>query len=103
MKNFTKHTVKSFDLPYLFELQKNSYQWFWEKGLRELFDEIFPVEDFTGKLITLRFSDFRLEDSKSDDIEAKKRNLSYEAPLRARFQLVVKETKEVKEQELLLG
>ena len=103
IKNFTKYTVKDFGLPYLFELQKNSYQLFWEKGLRELFNEIFPVEDFTGKLLELRFSDFRLEDSKTDDIEAKERNLSYEAPLRARFQLVLKETKEIKEQELFLG
>lgn len=102
-KNFTKQSGKTFDLPYLFELQKNSYQWFWEKGLRELFEEIFPIEDFTGKLLLLKFVDFRLEEPRMNDIEAKEQNLSYEAPLRARFQLEVNETKEVKEQEIFLG
>ncbi len=103
VKNFTKYTGKTFDLPYLFELQQNSHRWFWDHGLKELFKEIFPIEDFTGKLLDLRFVDFRLDEPKMDDIEAKEQNLSYEASLRVRFQLEVKETKEVKEQELFLG
>lgn len=103
VKNFTKHTTKSFPMPDLYAIQKSSYQWFWDQGIRELFKEIFPIEDFTGKLLELKFVDFRLEEPKTNDIEAKERNLSYEASLRARFQLVIKETNEIKEQEIFLG
>jgi DNA-directed RNA polymerase subunit beta len=94
---------EAFQLPNLIELQLNSYQWFLEKGLRELFDEISPVKDWSGKNLELYFLDYHLDESKYDEVEAKTHNASYEAPLRCRLKLVNKKTKEFKEQEVYLG
>ena len=46
IKNFTKHTYKTFDFPNFLEIQRDSYEWFWKKGIRELFDEISPIKDY---------------------------------------------------------
>jgi len=90
-------------LPNLIEIQLDSYEWFWEKGLRELFDEINPITDFAGKDIQLSFSDHYLDEPKYDPEESKAKNISYEAPLRAKATLLMKKTGEVKEQEIYLG
>jgi DNA-directed RNA polymerase subunit beta len=93
----------SFQLPDLIEIQKNSYKWFWEKGLRELFDEISPIKDWSGKDLELYFLDYYLDEPKYSEMEAKAHNVSYEAPLHCRVKLVNKKTKEVKEQDIFLG
>ena len=90
-------------LPNLIEIQLNSYQWFLEKGLRELFDEINPVKDWSGSGLELYFLDYRLDEPKYSELEVKTHNVSYEASLRCRLKLVNKKTNEVKEQEVFLG
>ncbi len=90
-------------LPDLIEVQKDSYKWFWDKALKELFDEINPVADFTGKDLELSIVDYYLDEPKYSALTAKNKNISYEAPLRAKAQLVMKKTGEVKEQEIYLG
>jgi len=90
-------------LPNLIEIQTDSYEWFWEKGIKELFDEVNPIADFTGKDIELSLSDYYLDEPKYDPETSKAKNISYEAPLRAKATLVLKKTGEVKEQEIYLG
>ncbi len=102
IKNFSKSKV-SLTLPYLLSLQKESWQWFWKEGLKELFSEVSPIRDYTGKELELWFLDYRLDKSKyRNDLEAKKNNDSFEATLRVRIKLVNLETKETKEQEIFL-
>jgi DNA-directed RNA polymerase subunit beta len=90
-------------LPNLIEIQTDSYKWFTEEGLKELFAEINPIEDFTGKNLALYLRDFHFEEPKYDEKTAKIKNASYEVPLKARAELVNKETGEVREQEIFLG
>jgi DNA-directed RNA polymerase subunit beta len=90
-------------LPDLIEVQKDSYQWFWDKGLKELFNEINPIGDFTGKDLELSVNDYYLDEPKYSASLCKDKNISYEAPLRAKAMLVIKSTGEVKEQEIYLG
>ena len=90
-------------LPDLVEIQKDSYAWFWEKGLRELFEEINPIPDFTGKDLEVSVTDYYLDEPKYPASLCKEKNISYEAPLRAKAVLVFKKTGEVKEQEIYLG
>jgi DNA-directed RNA polymerase subunit beta len=94
---------KNFKLPNLIEVQTNSYKWFWEKGLRSLFDEISPIKDWGGKDLELHFLDYYLDEPKYTEEEAKTHNVSYEAPLRCRVKLVNKKTKQTKEQDVFLG
>ncbi|MBM3257932.1 MAG: DNA-directed RNA polymerase subunit beta, partial [Candidatus Nealsonbacteria bacterium] len=101
-KNFTKAKV-SLSLPYLISIQKDNWQLFWDRDLKELFQEISPIKDYTGKELELWFSDFKLDEPKyKTDLEAKQNNDSYEASLRARVKLVNLKTKEIKEQEVFL-
>jgi len=93
----------NFQLPHLIEIQKNSYQWFWKKGLREIFDEISPIRDWSGKDLELYFLDYYLDEPKYSEVGAKAHNVSYEAPLHCRVKLVNKKTKETKEQDIFLG
>ncbi len=90
-------------LPNLIELQTNSFEWFITEGLRELFAEISPIEDFTGKAMALYFKDFYFDEPKYDEKTAKAKNASYEMPLKAKVELVNKETGEIKAQEIFLG
>ncbi|GAB3069493.1 DNA-directed RNA polymerase subunit beta [Virgibacillus ainsalahensis] len=90
------------ELPNLIEIQTASYQWFLEEGLREMFKDISPVEDFTGNL-SLEFVDYSLGDPKYDVDESKSRDVTYNAPLRVKVRLINNETGEVKEQEVFMG
>ena len=90
------------DLPPLASPQLDSFRWFLDQGLRELFHEFSPVEDYTGNELALEFVDFYLDEPKCDEYHAKTHNLSYEAPLRIRAKLTNKRTKEIKEQEIFL-
>ena len=89
-------------MPDLIEIQKNSYEWFLEEGLRETFRDISPIQDFTGNLV-LEFIDYALGETKYEVDECKERDVNYAAPLRVRTRLINKETGEVKEQEVFMG
>ena len=90
-------------LPNLIRVQLDSYEWFLKEGLRELFDEISPIADFTGNRMELIFGDYALGEPKYSEHECRARDLTYAAPLRVNVKLVVKESGEVKEQELFMG
>lgn len=90
------------ELPNLIEIQTASYQWFLDEGIREMFTDISPVEDFTGNLI-LEFVDYSLGEPKYSVDESKSRDVTYAAPLRVKVRLINKETGEVKEQEVFMG
>ena len=90
-------------LPNLIEIQTESYHWFVEQGLKELCEEVSPVEDFTGKKYALYFRDYHFEAPKYTESQAKEKNISYEASLRAVIELVNKETGETKNQEIFMG
>lgn len=98
---FTPHEEHPF--PNLIEVQLNSYNWFLDEGIRELFDEVSPIIDFSGKKIELHFLEHSFEEPKYDPETAKKRNLSYESSLKVHVRLVNKETGEIKEQDIYLG
>ncbi len=101
-KFFGKHP-SFISLPNLIEVQLDSYKWFQATGLKELFEEVSPIRDWSGKELELYFSDYYFDEPKYDESEAKKQNVSFEAPLRAKLRLVNKKTGEVKEQEIYLG
>jgi DNA-directed RNA polymerase subunit beta len=90
------------ELPNLIEIQKTSYQWFLDEGLRDMFQEISPIQDFTGNLI-LEFIDYSLGEPKYSVEESKERDVTFAAPLRVKVRLINKETGEVKEQEVFMG
>ncbi len=90
-------------LPDLIEIQKKSYHWFFQDGLKELFDEISPIKDFIGRDLELFFLEYYLDEPKFDEVTAKSKNLTFEAPLRVNVRLSNKRTNEVKEQEIYLG
>ena len=87
----------------LIEVQKKSNQWFFEDGLKELFEEVSPIKDFIGRDLELYFLDYYLDEPKFDEVTAKAKNVTFEAPLRVKVRLVNKRTNEVKEQEIYLG
>lgn len=90
------------EVPNLIEIQQKSYDWFLEEGLREMFRDISPIQDFTGNLI-LEFIDYSLGEPKYTVDDAKERDVTYAAPLRVKVRLINKETGEVKEQEVFMG
>jgi len=91
------------DMPNLIEVQKNSYNWFLEEGLREVFRDVSPITDYTGNLI-LEFVDYKIDENPKYSVEeCKERDATYSAPLKAKVRLINKETGEVKEQEIFMG
>ena len=101
-KFFGTHTPV-IPLPNLIESQINSYKWFLDHGLKELFEKVSPIRDWSGKELELYFVDYYLDEPKYDEVTAKNRNASYEAPLRGKLRLINKKTGEAKEQEIYLG
>ena len=90
-------------MPNLIEIQKNSYNWFLEEGLHEVFHDIAAIEDYTGNLV-LEFVDYRLDKNPKYSIkECKERDATYAAPLYVTARLFNKQTGEVKEQEIFMG
>ena len=90
-------------LPNLLDVQTSSYKWLIEEGLKEVFDDVSPIEDYSGNLI-LEFVDYHLSDEIKYDIdESKQRDTNYSAPLKAKVRLINSETGEVKEQEVFMG
>ncbi len=103
-KYFSNYKIPFVGLPDLAEVQLNSYSWFFDKGLKELFSEVSPIrEDFGGGELVLEIVDFSLDEPKYSEAQARALNLSHEAALRIRARLTNKKTKEAKEQEIYLG
>ncbi len=92
------------DMPNFIEIQKDSYQWFLDEGLKEVFEDISPIEDYSNHL-SLEFVDFQLceEDAKYTIEECKERDATYAAPLKVKVRLHNKETGEIKEHEIFMG
>ena len=94
-----KNTMELTDL---LEIQKKSYNWFLEEGIKEIFEDLFPVESFTGN-VTLDFGDYSFDAPRYTIKEAKERMVNYAAPLKVQARVFIHETGEVKEQEIFLG
>ncbi|MFH1620731.1 MAG: DNA-directed RNA polymerase subunit beta [Patescibacteria group bacterium] len=90
-------------LPDLIEIQKKSYRWFLETGIRDLLHEISPIKDFIGRDLELTFDDYLIDEPKFDEKTSRAKNITYEAPLRVKTRLVNKRSGESKEQEVYLG
>ncbi|MBM4434022.1 MAG: DNA-directed RNA polymerase subunit beta [Chloroflexi bacterium] len=90
-------------LPNLIQTQIDSFKWFCDEGLQELFNEISPIQDFTGKNLDLKFLDYEFREPKYSEEECRTRDLTYSRPLWARVELVNKETGEVNTQDVFLG
>ncbi|MFC6294308.1 DNA-directed RNA polymerase subunit beta [Lactiplantibacillus daoliensis] len=90
------------DLPNLIEIQSDSYQWFLDEGLREMFEDILPIDDFAGKL-SLEFVDYQLLEPKYTVDEAREHDANYSAPLHVTLRLTNHETGEIKSQDVFFG
>ena len=92
------------EMPNLIEVQKDSYQWFLDEGLKEVFDDISPISDYAGHF-SLEFVDFTLceDDVKYTIEECKERDATYAAPLKVRVRLYNRETDEINEHEIFMG
>ena len=91
------------EMPNLIEVQKNSYQWFLNEGLKEVFRDIAEITDYTGNLV-LDFVGYRMDDQPKYTVaECKERDATYAAPMRVRARLINKETGEIKENEVYMG
>jgi len=102
-RRFFKEPMHSIELPDLIAIQTKSYQWLFSEGVQELFDEINPVDDFTGKNFTLEFGEFGLDEPKVDERTARDKYLTYKASLRVKVKLNNKLTGAVKESEVFMG
>ncbi len=90
------------DMPNLIDVQRNSYKWFLQDGLREIFEDVFPITDFTGSLV-LEYVGYSLGEPKYEEGECEERDVSYAAPLKVDVRLINKETGEVQDQEVFMG
>ena len=95
-------TTNNFELADLLDIQKKSYQWFLEEGIKEVFDDLFPVESFTGN-ISLEFGEYSFDVPRYSIKESKERMVTYAAPLKVQARVFIHESGEVKEQEIFLG
>ena len=90
-------------IPNLIELQLDSFRWFIDNGLRELLDEISPIQDFTGRVMELRFREYEFEEPKYSELECRTRDLTFSKPLYVWAELLVKETGEIQRQRVYMG
>ena len=100
-RTFSK-SKNTMELTDLLEIQKKSYNWFLEEGIKEIFEDLFPVESFTGN-VTLDFGDYSFDTPRYSVKEAKERMVNYAAPLKVQARVFIHDTGEVKEQEIFLG
>ena len=101
-KSYARHE-EILEMPNLLEVQKNSYQWFLDKGLREVFKDVAAITDYAGNL-ELSFIDYSMDEPPKYDVEeCKARDATYAAPIKVRVRLRNKETEEIKEQEIFMG
>ncbi len=90
-------------VPDLIDVQKSSYDWFLKFGIKDLFEEVSPMTDFTGRDLELYLENYYLDEPKFDEVVCRERNLTFEAPLRVTARLVNKRTTQTKSQEIYLG
>lgn len=102
-RKFFNDTKEVMPMPELIEIQKDSYKWFLDEGLSELFDEINPITDFIGRDLELYFEDYYLDEPKFSEMESRAKNITYEAPLRVKTRLLNKKTGQASSQEVYLG
>lgn len=91
------------ETPDLIEVQKTSYDWFLKEGIKELFEEISPLADFTGRDLELFFEEYYLDEAKFSETQCRNKNVTFEAPLRVNVKLVNKRTGKSNKQEIYLG
>ena len=99
IKSYAKLS-ESIEIPDLIQVQFDSFRWFQEEGLKELFQEISPIQDYTGARLKLYFTDYEFREPQRTITECLERGMTYASPLHVTVQLVVKSTGEIKEQEL---
>ena len=102
-KVFSHYNGPSLPVPDLIEIQRDSFSWFLKKGLRELFDEISPIRDHTGKELELHFLDYKFDEPKYTEEQTKEKDQTYEASLRVNLKLMDKGMKSANTQEVYLG
>ena len=101
-KSYAKYR-EILEMPNMLKIQKDSYEWFLDKGLREVFKDVGTISDFSGKL-ELSFLDYSMEDKPKYTIEeCKERDATYARPIKVRVRLRNTETEEIKEQEIFMG
>src|SRR5512146_1558373 len=96
-------SYEKFEIPNLIELQLDSFAWFVDKGLRELFDEISPIKDFTGKVMELQFLDYEFGEPNDSEEECRTKDLTFSRPLYVNVELLIKETGEIQRQRVYMG
>jgi len=101
VKSFAK-LPESVEIPDLIQIQLDSFRWFQEEGLKELFEEISPIQDYTGTRLDLNFIDYEFQEPQHTITECQEQSMTYASPLYVTVQVVVKSTGEIKEQELFL-
>ncbi len=97
------HLPQVLDVPNLIKVQLDSFRWLQEEGLRQLFDEISPIKDFTGNRLEISFAGYEFHEPRYSELECRQRDLTYAAPLYVKTRLLVKTTGEIKEQDLFFG
>ncbi len=102
-RQFFTAVPEAMELPDLIEVQRRSYKWFLEEGIKELFSEVSPVRDFIGRDLELSFEDYYLDEPKFDEKTSRLKNVTFEAPLRVKTRLQNKRNNTMKEQEIYLG
>jgi DNA-directed RNA polymerase subunit beta len=102
-RKFYNKLPEILEVPDLLRIQTESFRWFQERGLKQLLEEISPIQDFTGNRLALSFIDYEFHEPHHSEQECRQRDLTYSAPLYVRTQLLVKETGEIKEQDLFFG
>src|SRR3989304_10503643 len=90
-------------IPDLIELQRDSFRWFIEHGLRELLDEISPIQDFTGRVMELHFQDYEFGDPKYSEAECRTKDLTFSKPLYVNVELHITETGEIQHHRVDMG
>jgi len=102
-KSFARHYRGILEPPSLTQFQTASFDWFIKEGIKEVFQELSPIKDYTGKELELEFLDYYLEEPKLTEKQAKEKELNYEATLRVKLRLTNKKQGSVKEQEVYFG
>jgi DNA-directed RNA polymerase subunit beta len=102
VKNYAR-LPEILEVPNLIRVQLDSFRWLQEEGLRQLFDEISPIKDFTGNRLEISFAGYEFHESRYSELECRQRDLTYAAPLYVKTRLLVKTTGEIKEQDLFFG
>jgi len=91
------------EVPNLIQVQLNSFRWFQEEGLKQLLEDMSPIKDFTGNRLELSFVGYEFREPRHSELECRQRDLTYSAPIYVRARLLIKETGEIKEQDLFFG